>query len=34
MNIKVKDDVFFSVSDTGILRLKEKSECFRQESNL
>ena len=29
----VKDDVF-SVSDTGILGLKEKSECSQQESNL
>ena len=25
--------MFFSVSDTGILGLKEKSECSQQESN-
>ena len=26
--------MFFSVSDTGILGLKEHSRCFQQESNL
>ena len=31
--VEVKDYVF-SVSDTGILGLKEKSDCSQQESNL
>ena len=33
--IKVKDDVFLSMTKdhTGILGLKEKSECSQQESN-